>query len=177
MAILIEFEGKRPRVASTAFVAHTAVLLGDVEVAENASIWFGAVLRGDFGPIRIGPGCNVQDNVVIHAETGQGTVLQERVTVGHGAILHDCWIGKDSLIGMGAILLDRSRVGTGSLVGAGSVVKERFEVPDGTLAVGNPAINKKKLEGNSAEWVARGADDYLRLIKRYADSSRVLKDD
>lgn len=174
MAILIEFEGKRPRVASTAFVAHTAVLLGDVEVAENASIWFGAVLRGDFGPIRVGPGCNVQDNVVIHAETGQGTVLQERVTVGHGAILHDCWIGKDSLIGMGAILLDRSRVGTGSLVGAGSVVKERFEVPDGTLAVGNPAINKKKLEGNSAEWVARGADDYLRLIKRYADSSRVL---
>jgi carbonic anhydrase/acetyltransferase-like protein (isoleucine patch superfamily) len=174
MAVLIEFEGKRPRVASTAFVAHTAVLLGDVEVAENASIWFGAVLRGDFGPIRIGPGCNVQDNVVIHAETGQGTVLQERVTVGHGAILHDCWIGKDSLIGMGAILLDRSRIGTGSLVGAGSVVKERFEVPDGTLAVGNPAINKKKLEGNSADWVARGADDYLRLIKRYADSSRVL---
>ena len=174
MAVLIEFEGKRPRVASTAFVAHTAVLLGDVEVAENASIWFGAVLRGDFGPIRIGPGCNVQDNVVIHAETGQGTMLQERVTVGHGAILHDCWIGKDSLIGMGAILLDRSRIGTGSLVGAGSVVKERFEVPDGTLAVGNPAINKKKLEGNSAAWVARGADDYLRLIKRYADSSRVL---
>jgi gamma-carbonic anhydrase len=174
MAVLIEFEGKRPRVASTAFVAHTAVLLGDVEVAENASIWFGAVLRGDFGPIRIGPGCNVQDNVVIHAETGQGTVLQERVTVGHGAILHDCWIGKDSLIGMGAILLDRSRIGTGSLVGAGSVVKERFEVPDGTLAVGNPAINKKKLEGNSADWVARGADDYLRLIKRYADSSRIL---
>jgi len=174
MAVLIEFEGKRPRIASSAFVAHTAVLLGDVEVAENASIWFGAVLRGDFGPIRIGPGCNVQDNVVIHAETGQGTVLQERVTVGHGAILHDCWIGKNSLIGMGAILLDRSRVGTGSLVGAGSVVKERFEVPDGTLAVGNPAINKKRLEGNSAEWVARGADDYLRLIKRYADNSRVL---
>jgi carbonic anhydrase/acetyltransferase-like protein (isoleucine patch superfamily) len=78
------------------------------------------------------------------------------------------------LIGMGAILLDRSRVGTGSLVGAGSVVKERFEVPDGTLAVGNPAINKKKLEGNAADWVARGADDYLRLIKRYADNSRVL---
>jgi carbonic anhydrase/acetyltransferase-like protein (isoleucine patch superfamily) len=174
MAVLIEFEGNRPRIASSAFVAHTAVLLGDVEVAENASIWFGAVLRGDFGPIRIGPGCNVQDNVVIHAETGQGTMLQERVTVGHGAILHDCWIGKDSLIGMGAILLDRSRIGTGSLVGAGSVVKERFEVPDGTLAVGNPAINKKKLEGNSADWVARGADDYLRLIKRYADSSRVL---
>src|SRR5262245_45790989 len=174
MAVLIEFEGKRPRIASTAFVAHTAVLLGDVEVAENASIWFGAVLRGDFGPIRIGPGCNVQDNVIIHAETGQGTVLEERVTVGHGAILHDCWVGKDTLIGMGAILLDSSRIGSGCLVGAGSVVKERFEVPDGTLAVGNPATNKKKLEGNAAEWVARGADDYLHLIKRYAGNYRVI---
>jgi carbonic anhydrase/acetyltransferase-like protein (isoleucine patch superfamily) len=174
MAILIEFEGKRPRVAASAFVAPTAVLLGDVEVGENASIWFGAVLRGDLAAIRIGPGCNVQDNVVIHSETEQGTVLQERVTVGHGAILHDCWIGKDTLIGMGAILLDRSRIGSGCLVGAGSVVKERFEVPDGMLAVGSPAVNKKKLEGNAAEWVARGADDYLHLIKRYAVGYRVL---
>lgn len=174
MAVLVEFEGKRPRIAASAFVAPTAVLLGDVEVGENASIWFGAVLRGDLAPIRIGPGCNVQDNVVIHSETEQGTVLQERVTVGHGAILHDCWIGKDTLIGMGAILLDRSHIGSGCLVGAGSVVKERFEVPDGTLAVGNPATNKKKLEGNAAEWVARGADDYLHLIKRYAGGYRVL---
>ena len=80
----------------------------------------------------------------------------------------------DILIGMGAILLDRSRIGSGCLVGAGSVVKERFEVPDGTLAVGNPATNKKKLEGNAAEWVARGADDYLHLIKRYAGNYRVI---
>lgn len=174
MAVLVEFEGKRPHIAGSAFIAPTVVLLGDVEVGENASIWFGAVLRGDLGPIRIGPGCNVQDNVVIHAETAEGTVLVERVTVGHGAILHDCWIGKDSLIGMGAILLDRSRVGAGSLVGAGSVLKERFEVPDGTLAVGNPATNKKKLEGTAAEWVARGADDYLHLIKRYSGQYRVI---
>ena len=174
MAMLVEFEGKRPRVAASAFIAPNAVLLGDVEVGENASIWFGAVLRGDFGAIRIGAGSNVQDNVVIHAETEGGTVLQERVTVGHGAILHDCWIGKDTLIGMGAILLDRSRIGAGCLVGAGSVVKERFEVPDGMLAVGNPATIKKKLEGNAAAWVARGADDYLGLIKRYAGGYRML---
>ena len=167
--MLVEFEGKRPRIAASAFVAPNAVLIGDVEVGEDASIWFGAVLRGDFGAIRIGLGSNVQDNVVIHAETKGGTVLQERVTVGHGAILHDCWIGKDTLIGMGAILLDRSRIGSGCLVGAGSVVKERFEVPDGMLAVGNPAAVRKKLEGNAAEWVARGADDYLKLIKRYAN--------
>lgn len=174
MAVIIEFEGRRPRIAASAFVAPTAVLLGDVEVGENASIWFGAVLRADLAPIRIGAGSNVQDNVVIHAETEQGTVLAERVTVGHGAILHDCSIGKDTIIGMGAILLDRSRIGAGCLVGAGSVVKEGFEVPDGMLAVGNPATNKKVLEGRAAEWVARGADDYLQLIKRYAGSYRVL---
>lgn len=174
MAILIEFENKRPRVAASAFVAPNAVMIGDVDVGENTSIWFGAVLRGDLAPIKIGSGCNLQDNVVVHSETEQGTVLQERVTVGHGAILHDCWIGKDTLIGMGAVLLDRSRIGAGCLVGAGSVVKERFEVPDGMLVVGNPAVIKKKLEGNAAEWVARGADDYLHLIKRYAAGYRIL---
>ncbi len=119
MAILAEFEGRRPRVAESAFLAPTAVLIGDVEVGERASIWFGAVLRGDIARIRIRNECNIQDKVVIHAETTEGTVLDERVTVDHGAILHDCWIGKDCLIGMGAILLDRSRVGAGSLVGAG----------------------------------------------------------
>lgn len=174
MAIIVEFEGRRPRIAKSAFLAPTAVLLGDVEVGENASIWFGAVLRADLAPIRIGPGCNIQDNVVIHSETEQGTFLEDRVTVGHGAILHDCWIGKESLIGMGAILLDRSRVGSRSLVGAGSVLRERFEVPDGMLAVGNPAVNKKMIEGNAAEWVSRGADDYLNLIKRYSGQYRVL---
>ena len=172
--MLVEFEGRRPRIADTAFLAPTAVLIGDVEVLDEASIWFGAVLRGDLGPIRIGPGCNIQDNVVIHAETMTGTVLEDRVTVGHGAILHDCWIGKNSLIGMGAILLDRSRVGRGSLVAAGSVLKERFEVPEQMLAVGNPATNKKKLEGNAAEWVARGAEDYLTLVQRYRGRYRVL---
>ena len=111
MAMLIEFEGIRPTVADTAFLAPTAVLIGDVHVAGGASIWFGAVLRGDFGPIRIGADANVQDNVVIHAETGNGTVLEDRVTIGHGAILHDCWIGAASLIGMSAVVLDGARVG------------------------------------------------------------------
>src|SRR6186713_1833526 len=100
MAMLVEFEGRRPRVAKSAFLAPTAVLLGDVQVAENASIWFGAVLRADLAPIRIGSSSNIQDNVVIHADSTEGTFLEERVTVGHGAILHDCWIGKDSLIGI-----------------------------------------------------------------------------
>ena len=116
MAVLIEFEGLSPKVAESAIIAPTAVLLGDVEIGEGASIWFGAVLRGDMGPIRVGAESNVQDNVVVHAETETGTVLEERVTVGHGAILHDCWIGRSSLIGMGAVVLDGARVGPESII-------------------------------------------------------------
>lgn len=172
MATLIEFEGKRPRIASTAFIAPTAVLLGDVEIGEHVSIWFGAVLRADFGAIHIGPHCNVQDNVVIHSD--KDTILKARVSVGHSAILQDCVIGEDSLIGMGAILLHRSRVGSRCVVAAGSVVKEDFEVPDEMLAAGNPALNKKKLSGAAADWVAHGADDYLNLTKRYRVGYRVL---
>ncbi len=159
MAVLVEFEGISPTVAATAFVAPTAVLVGDVHVGDGASIWFGAVLRGDLGPIRIGADANVQDNVVIHAETGNGTVLENRVTIGHGAILHDCWIGAASLIGMSAVVLDGARVGPEAIVAAGSVVREGFEVPARTLAAGAPAVNKRSLEGEAARWIERGAQD------------------
>ena len=139
MAMLVEFEGISPTVAESAFLAPTAVLVGDVHVGEGASIWFGAVLRGDLGPIRIGADANVQDNVVIHAETESGTMLEDRVTIGHGAILHDCWIGAASLIGMSAVVLDGARVGPEAIVAAGSVVREGFEVPARMLAAGAPA--------------------------------------
>lgn len=167
MAELLEFEGRKPIIADGVFLAPTAVLIGDVEVADGASIWFGAVLRGDLGPIRVGAESNIQDNVVIHAETGRGTVLEERVTIGHGVILHDCWIGRSCIIGMNAVVLDGARVGPESVVGAGSVVREGFEVPACTLAVGTPAAVKRTLEGNAADWVDRGAQDYIDLVKRY----------
>lgn len=165
--MLLAFEGRAPRVAASAFVAPTAVLLGDVEIAHGVSIWFGAVLRGDIGPIRVGADSNVQDNVVIHSETGTGTVLADRVTVGHGAVLHDCRIERGSIVGMGAVVLDGARVGPESVVAAGSVVREGFEVPARTLAAGTPAVNRKRLEGNAAQWVERGAQDYIDLVARY----------
>ena len=167
MAVIESFEGRTPKIAATAFVASTAVLVGDVEIGAGASIWFGAVLRADLGPIRIGAGSNIQDNVVIHAETSNGTRLEERVTVGHGAILHDCRVGRASVIGMGAVLLDGSRIGPESVVAAGSVVREGFEVPTRTLAAGAPATIKKPLEGAAADWIERGAEDYIELVKRY----------
>jgi carbonic anhydrase/acetyltransferase-like protein (isoleucine patch superfamily) len=174
MAVLVEFEGVSPQVAETAFVAPTAVLIGDVQVGAGASIWFGAVLRGDLGPIRVGADANIQDNVVIHAETNDGTVIEDRATIGHSAVLHDCWIGRSSLVGMSAVVLDGARVGPEAIIAAGSVVREGFEVPARTLAVGTPAANKKALEGEAERWVGRAAQNYIDLVARYRGNWRVL---
>ena len=142
-----------PRIAASAFIAPNATIVGDVEIADNVSIWFGAVLRGDFAPICIGRNCNIQDNVVAHAESREtGLVLNENVTVGHSAILHGELIEKDCLIGMGAILLSGSVIGAGSMVAAGSVVREYCKIPPNCLAAGNPAEVKKALQGNAARW-------------------------
>jgi carbonic anhydrase/acetyltransferase-like protein (isoleucine patch superfamily) len=109
--------------------------------------------------------------VVAHADPiSNGLVVDERVTVGHSAILHGAWIGRECLIGMGAILLSGSRIGAGSFVAAGSLVREHFEVPPRMLVAGNPAVNKKALDGNAAEWAARGADEYLKLVQKYASA-------
>ena len=173
MPIILEFQGRSPRIAASAFIAPNAVLVGDVEIGEATSVWFGAVLRADFGPIRIGKDCNVQDNVVAHAESPtEGLVVEDRVTVGHCAILHGAHIGRGCLIGMGAILLSGSRIGAGSFIAAGSVVREGAVIPAHTLAAGNPAVSKRKLDGRAAEWVALGADSYLALVQKYREGSR-----
>ncbi len=170
MAIILDFKGKQPKIAKSAFIAPNAVIVGDVEIGENASIWFGAVLRADYGPIRIGDETNIQDNVVVHSEDGQGTYLAPRITVGHGAILHGCWIDTGSLIGMGATVLTGARIGANSMIGAGSLVLENFEVPPGVLAAGVPAEVKKPLQGRAAEWLKLGAGSYTELKKHYAGS-------
>ena len=140
MALEIEFAGRRPVVDAGAFVALTAVLIGDVTVAAGASVWYGAVLRGDFGPIVVGAGSNVQDNCVLHAAEGLPTVLEDEVTVGHLATMEGCVIERGALIGMGAVVLQRARVGRGSVIAAGSVVAEDARIPpDDVLAAGIPA--------------------------------------
>ena len=167
MPMLIAINGRSPTVAKSAFVAENAVLIGDVEIDEDASIWFGAVLRGDFGPIRVGARSNIQDNVVVHSEGELAAIVEPNVTVGHSAIIHACTIGPGCVIGMGAILLSGSRIGAGSMIAAGSVVLERFEVPAGVLAAGNPAEVKKTLDGRAAQWLEGGADSYVALKQRY----------
>src|SRR3954466_1169778 len=167
MATLIELDGKTPRVAGDAYLAPTAVLIGDVTIEAGASVWFGAVLRGDNSAIVIGKGSNVQDNCVIHCADGLPTVVGENVTVGHMAMLEGCTIGDGSLIGMGAIVLQRAQVGAGSLIAAGAVVGEGVEIPEGVLAAGVPAKVRKELAGSSQRWVETAAIEYQSQRLRY----------
>ncbi|MDE2804708.1 MAG: gamma carbonic anhydrase family protein [Gemmatimonadota bacterium] len=140
MARIIPFGGKRPRIGDSAFVAPTAVVIGDVEVGERASIWFGAVLRGDHPEhgIRVGARANVQDNAVVHTSDQGPTVLEDEVTVGHGAILESCRVGRRTVVGMGASVLQRADVGEGCVIAAGAVVKESARIPPRSLVAGVP---------------------------------------
>jgi carbonic anhydrase/acetyltransferase-like protein (isoleucine patch superfamily) len=167
MALLIEYHGVRPRVADDVFLAPTAVLIGDVTVEAGASIWFGAVLRGDFGPIVVGTGSNVQDNAVIHVGAEWPTTIGANVTVGHGAVLEGCTIGDGAIVGMNATVLPRAMVGSEAVIAAGSVVGEGMQVPPRTLAAGVPAQVKKELSGSSLAWVGMAAPDYQAKAREY----------
>jgi carbonic anhydrase/acetyltransferase-like protein (isoleucine patch superfamily) len=172
--VLIELGGVAPRVAADAYVAPTAVLVGDVVVEAAASVWFGAVLRGDNSEIRVGAGSCVQDNCVIHCATDLPTAIGADVTIGHMAMLEGCVVEDGALVGMGAIVLQRARIGAGALVAAGSVVAEGTEIPAGVLAAGTPAQIKKELSGASASWVERAAREYRAQRARYLRDARVV---
>jgi carbonic anhydrase/acetyltransferase-like protein (isoleucine patch superfamily) len=175
--MIVEYRGKRPKIHPSAFVAPTAVLIGDVEVGEESSIWFGAVLRGDNGPIRIGARTSIQDNSVVHVSQAGKTLVGDDVTVGHSAVMEDCDIRKGALIGSNATLLNGCIVGEGSLVAAGSVVGERVEIPPHVLAAGAPAKVKKAIEGEAAFWVAVAAKEYVELSRSYlAESIGAVED-
>ena len=162
-----ELAGKRPKVHPDAYIAPTAVLIGDVEVGANASIWFGAVLRGDEAPIKVGEGANVQDNAVLHCSTNLPTIVERDATVGHSAQLEGCVVEEGALVGMGATMLQRSRLGAGAVLAAAALLQEGQEVPPGHLAAGVPAEVKKQLGGSSSEWIAIAAKHYQERAVRY----------
>jgi carbonic anhydrase/acetyltransferase-like protein (isoleucine patch superfamily) len=164
--MIIEFGGKKPKISESAFIAPNATIIGNVTIEDGASIWFGAVLRGDIGPIVVGARSSVQDNCVIHISDG-GTFIDEDVTVGHGAILHNCKIGRSSLIGMNAVILDNAEIGEETVVAAGSVVSANSTIPSQVLVAGIPAVIKKELEGDSLWWVQESSKSYQELIKKY----------
>jgi len=165
--VFIEYNGRSPRVDSTAFVAPTAVLVGDVVVGAQSSVWFGAVVRADNGPIRIGARTNVQDNAVIHVSPGGTTRIGDDVTIGHGATMEDCTIGNGSLIGSNAVVLNGAVIGEHTLVAAASVVAAGAVIPGDVLAAGAPATVKKPIDGASATWLDAGSASYVSLSRVY----------
>ena len=167
--MLIEFEGKKPQVAEGAFIAPTATLIGDVIVEEGASIWFGAVLRGDFGRIFVKKGSSVQDNTVLHVIPDCETVVGENATVAHGAVLHGCTIEKGAIVGMNSVIQDFAVIGEESMVAAGSVVPANMQVPKRHLVAGVPAEVKKEITGSSLMWVSQSAPMYQELARKYMD--------
>lgn len=169
--MFVEFDGYRPQVSERAFVAPTAVLIGNVVVEEDASIWYGAVLRADHGEQRItvGAGSSVQDNCVIHVALDRGTTIGRGVTVGHGAILEGCDIEDGALVGMNCVVLEHARIGARSVLGAGSSVLARTEIPSDSVAAGSPAAVKKTVSGDAAWWIENSATYYVDLARRYRD--------
>ena len=157
-----------PHLAETAWVADSAQVIGNVELAEGASIWFGAILRGDNELMRIGRNSNVQDGSMLHSDPGYPLTLGENVTVGHQVMLHGCTVGDGSLIGIKSVVLNGAKIGKNCLVGAGSLVTEGKEFPDGSMIMGAPAKVVRELSPEQIAGMQRAATHYVDNAKRYA---------
>ena len=164
---IYELDGAVPQIADSAWVADSAQVIGTVELADDASVWFGAVIRGDTETIRIGRRTNIQDLSVLHADVGMPLTLGDDVTVGHQVMLHGCTVGDGSLIGIGAVVLNGAKIGKGCLVGAGSLVTEGKEFPDGSMIMGSPAKVVRQLTPEQLEGLLHSAAHYVDNAQRY----------
>lgn len=156
------------------WVADSAAVIGDVHLGAEVGVWFGAVLRGDNEPIRVGARTNIQEHVTIHTDPGFPATVGEGCTIGHRAILHGCTVGDNSLIGMGAIVLNGARIGRDCLVGAGALVTENKAIPDGSLVVGAPARVVRELDAAAIEALRRSAAHYAANARRFAAGLEAL---
>ena len=164
---IYELDGKAPTLASGAWVADSAQVIGQVTLEENVSVWFGTVIRGDSDHITIGRGSNIQDASVLHADAGVPLTLGENVSVGHQVMLHGCTVGDGTLIGIGAIVLNNAKIGKNCLVGAGSLVTEGKEFPDGSMILGSPARVVRALTPEQIAGLQRIADHYAENAARF----------
>jgi carbonic anhydrase/acetyltransferase-like protein (isoleucine patch superfamily) len=164
---LYELDGMVPRLADTAWVADNAQVIGNVELAEDNSIWFGVIVRGDTEIITVGKGSNIQDGSVLHADVGKPLTVGDNVTVGHKVMLHGCTIGDESLIGIGAVVLNGAKIGKNCLVGAGALVTEGKEFPDGSMIIGSPAKAVRQLTPEQMEGLRLSAQHYIDNAQRF----------
>jgi carbonic anhydrase/acetyltransferase-like protein (isoleucine patch superfamily) len=158
---------KGPVIDPSAFVLPGAIVIGDVTLNEESSVWYGAVLRGDLNCVVVGPRSNIQDNAVVHLDTGYPTILGELVTVGHSAIVHGCTIDDEVLVGMGATVLDGAEVGARSIIGAKALVTLGMKIPPGSLVLGAPAKIKRQLTLDEQKDIARWALSYVETAKYF----------
>jgi carbonic anhydrase/acetyltransferase-like protein (isoleucine patch superfamily) len=169
MALILSFNGQTPRVHPSAFLAPTAVLIGNVTVGEESSVWFGAVLRGDDpdNGIIVGPRTSVQDNCVVHVGAWGPTIIGADVTVGHGAKFESCTIGDRTVVGMNAIILQRAKIGHECVLAANTVILEGAQIPSRSVVAGVPGVVKKSIEGSAAKWIEGGGSHYVALSRDY----------
>ncbi|WP_181784213.1 gamma carbonic anhydrase family protein [Pseudonocardia pini] len=165
---LFTFEGRKPTVHPTAFIAPTATLVGDVRVEAGASVWYNAVLRGDTGPIIVREGANVQDGSVLHGGEDPATEIGAGATIGHLCVVHGCVIGPECVVGNGATIQDRAVIGARSLIGAGALVPPGKVIPEGTLVLGPTAAPKGPLTSEAEWWVSNNPGFYRELAQRHA---------
>lgn len=149
------------------YIAPSADVVGNVELGENSSVWYQAVLRGDNEGIRIGKNSNIQDGTVVHTDAGYPVCIGDNVTVGHNAIIHGCQVEDDSLVGMGAILLNGCRIGRHCLIGAGALITQNTVIPDGSLVLGSPGKVVRRLTPKEQEGILRSAAEYVEAAKRH----------
>ena len=168
--LILPFGEYTPRIDPSAFVAPGVVLVGDVEIGAGSSVWFGCVLRGDMGAVRVGARSNIQDGSILHVtEGGQGVHVGDDVTVGHGCLLHDCTVESGAFIGMRAVMMDGSRVETGGMLAAGAVLTSGKIVKKGQIWAGSPAKFWRDVKEGEAEAFAARAGEYVELAKRYGE--------
>lgn len=166
--MIVEFDGKRPKIDPTAFVAENAMIIGNVDVGPRANIWFHCIVRGDTNYIRIGSNCNIQDACVLHVVKDRcPVILEDDVVLGHRVVVHGCRVGRGSLIGIGAIILDGAEIGQESIIGAGSVVSPKSVIPPRTLAMGAPARVVRAIDDTDINKIKGITEEYLELMEDY----------
>ena len=166
--IILPYRGIMPRIASDAFIAPGAVVIGDVEIGSKANVWFGCVIRGDVQPIRIGERTNIQDGTVIHVTAAGGpTIIGKGITIGHSALLHACILEDDCFIGMHATIMDKAVVESGAMVAAAALIAPNKRVPKGQIWAGNPGKYLRDLSEKESAFIAESRDNYIALAKEY----------
>ncbi len=164
---ILSYRGINPIIGNEVFIAPTASVIGEVEIENEASLWFGCVLRGDEGPIKVGARTNIQDGVIVHCDSGESVSIGADVTIGHGAIIHGCIIEDQVLVGMGAVILDGAVLETGSFIAAGAVVSPGKRVTAGTLWAGVPAKPLRKVSDAMHKAIIEGSVEYQEQAQRY----------